>query len=108
MSVARSTAVTGSAHPVSGSNVIVDASPPSPTALNTYTGPVAVRSGAVRSCRSVRVDVTSAAPGASITLPPSQPVLPVRGPPKAHTTSSMDAQTRMRPARQSGTANSTT
>ena len=49
MSVARSCAVTGSAHPVSGSNVIVDGSPASPTALNTYTGPRSRRSGAVRS-----------------------------------------------------------
>ena len=39
MSAARSAAVTGSAQPVSGSNVIVDGSPARPTALNTYTGP---------------------------------------------------------------------
>ena len=45
MSVARSVAVTGSAQPVSGSNVIVDGSPARPTALNTNTGPRARRSG---------------------------------------------------------------
>ena len=47
MSAARSAAVTGSAQPVSGSNVIVDGSPASPVALNTYTGPRSARSGAV-------------------------------------------------------------
>ena len=49
MSAARSAAVTGSAQPVSGSNVIVDGSPARPTALNTYTGPRSRRSGAVTS-----------------------------------------------------------
>ena len=46
MSVARSVATTGSAHPVSGSKVIVDGRPARPTALNTYTGPRLPRSGA--------------------------------------------------------------
>ena len=45
--VARSVATTGSAHPVSGSNVIVEVSPASPTALNTNTGPRRPRSGPV-------------------------------------------------------------
>ena len=47
MSAARSAAVTGFAHPISGLNVTVDGSPASPTALNTYTGPLAARRGAV-------------------------------------------------------------
>ena len=76
MSVARSPAVTGSAHPVNGSNVIVEAIPPSPTGLNTHTGPwVRSRIGAHSSNRSVRVEVTTAAPGASSARPASQPVL---------------------------------
>ena len=56
MSVARSAAVTGSAQPVSGSNVIVDGSPARPTALNTNTGPRCApqRARTARS-RSVRV-----------------------------------------------------
>ena len=106
MSVARSAAVIGSAHPVSGSNVIVDGRPPSPTGLNTYTGPRSARSGAVRSSRSVRVLVTSTAPGASITRPASHWVLPTRGPPNAATTSSIDDHTRRAPTRQSSTPTS--
>ena len=45
MSVARSVATTGSAQPVSGSNVIEDGSPARPTALKTNTGPRRSRSG---------------------------------------------------------------
>ena len=104
MSVARSIAVTGSVQPVSGSKLIVERMPPSPTGLNTNTGPrVFCRIGAHSSSRSVRVEVTTAAPGASRTRPASQPVLPVRGPPKTRVTSSIEDHTRCTPTRHSST-----
>ena len=45
-SVARSAAVVGLAHPVSGSNVTVEAAPASPEGLNTHTGPIRARQAA--------------------------------------------------------------
>jgi hypothetical protein len=104
--VARSPAVTGSAQPVSGYKVIVDWRPARPTGLNTKTGPRRARSGARSSCRSVRVLVTSAAPGASRTSPAISPVLPTRGPPKTSTTSSIEAHTVCHAVRHSRTATS--
>ena len=67
MSVARSAAVTGSVQSISGSNVTVDGRSPSPTGLNTNTGPRRARRGPVWSSRSVRVLVAITAPGASMT-----------------------------------------
>ena len=76
---------------VSGSNVIVESIAPSPTALNTYTGPRSARSGPQIVSRSVRVDVATAAPGKSSSIEAISPVLPVRGPPTIITTSSCEA-----------------
>ncbi len=90
-SVARSTATTGSVQPVSGSNVIVEPMSPSPTALNTYTGPRSARNGPQIVSRSVRVEVATAAPGKSSSIEAISPVLPVRGPPTIITTSSCEA-----------------
>jgi len=104
MSVARSAAVFGSVQPVSGSNVTVEAIPPNPTALNTYTGPLRARSGPHRLSRSVRVEVTTTAPGASMIRPANHPVLPVRGPPNTIVTSSIDAQMVCNPVRHSSIA----
>ena len=108
MSVARSVATTGSAHPVSGSNVIVDPRSARPTALNTNTGPRRPRSGPHSSYRSVRVEVTRTAPGASSTRPASHCVFPVRGPPNTIVTSSTDDHACSSPTRHSRTATSTT
>ena len=49
------------------------------------------------------MEVTTAAPGASRTRPASQPVLPVRGPPKTRVTSSIEDHTRCTPTRHSST-----
>ncbi len=106
--MARSAAVTGLAQPVSGSNVTVEGRSPSPTGLNTYTGPRAARSGPVWSSRSVRVEVTMTAPGWSMTWQASSWVLPLRGPPKMSTTSSMGHHTVCAPTRHSRTATSST
>ena len=83
MSVARSAAVTGSVQPVSGSNVIVDVEPAEADGVeHVHRAALGAQRAQSARRRSVRVDVTSTAPGASMTRPASHPVLPVRGPPK--------------------------
>ena len=52
------------------------------------------------------MEVDTTAPGASRIVPARCPVLPVRGPPNRHTTSSIGDHTRSAPTRHSGTATS--
>lgn len=105
-SAARSAATRGSRHPISGENLTVLASWPSPEGLNTCTGPRRARSPPVSDTRSVRVEVASTAPGASRIRQASSPDFPVRGPPSRRVTSSTGDHTPSHPTRATRVANS--
>ena len=103
MSVARSIAVTGSVQPVSGSKLIVERSPPSPTGLNTNTGPGS-SAGSGAQLEQVGAGRGHHRGAGGVEDAAGEPAgLAGAGPPKTRVTSSIEDHTRCSPTRHSST-----